>query len=178
MGRAGTNGHIEVHESLILVRIESRPRRCGERPLGAITMSSKITYSLVFLMLTALAPAQESQTPPQHAAATVAHLHDTMLDPTSFVIDSVFITKPNKRGNVSLCYAFRSHNKMGGYSDGRAVEDGDDHNRLSVYTADDGAGRFPGYDVGWFSPCKDRNIRHDLTAEVSSLAPTLYRKSK
>lgn len=112
----------------------------------------------------------------QHAAATVAHLHDSMLDPASFVLDGVFLTKPSKRGNVSMCYAFRSHNAMGGYAAGRAVEDGDDHNRLSVYTEGDGAGRYPGYDVGWFAPCKSKNIDREMTAEVLPLSLPLYRK--
>jgi hypothetical protein len=114
----------------------------------------------------------------RHAAETVANLHDLMLDPASFVIDSVFVTKPDKHGNVSYCYSFRSHNRMGGYSDGRAVEDGGDHGRLSVYNHDDGYGRFQGYDVGWVAPCKGKNLDKDLTDEAAGLAKTLYRKDK
>jgi hypothetical protein len=133
---------------------------------------------VVVLLLSVSAFASDSQTPAQHAAATVAHLHDTMLDPASFVLDRVFITKANRRGNVSVCYAFRSHNRMGGYSAGRAVEDGDDHNRLSIYTTDNGAGLFPGYDVGWVAPCKDKNIDREITAGVAALAPALYEKSR
>ena len=130
-----------------------------------------MTARLLPLLLLAL-----SQPDPQHAAAVAARLHDSMLDPASFVLDGVFITKPNKRGNVSVCYTFRSHNTMGGYSAGRAVEDGDDHNRLSVYTHDNGAGKYPGYDVGWVAPCKDKNLDREITAEVLALAPPLYRK--
>ena len=52
----------------------------------------------------------------KHAAETVAHLHDTMLDPASFVLDNVYVTKANKRGNRSLCYSFRSHKTLGGYA--------------------------------------------------------------
>jgi len=114
----------------------------------------------------------------QHAAAIVAHLHDTMSDPASFALDGVYLTKPSKRGNITVCYAFRSHNAMGGYTAGRAVEDGDDHNRLSVYTTDDGAGKYPGYDVGWFAPCKDKNIDREITAEVLPLASELYQKGR
>jgi len=33
----------------------------------------------------------------QHAAATVAHLHDTMLDPASFSLDGVYVTKASKK---------------------------------------------------------------------------------
>jgi len=114
----------------------------------------------------------------QHAAETVAHLHDTMLDPASFVLDGAFVTKTDKKGKRSVCYEFRSHNKMGGYSEGRAVEDGADDNRLSVYSEGNGAGGFQGYDVGWFAPCKSKNIAHDITAEVAALAPAQYRKTR
>jgi hypothetical protein len=130
----------------------------------------KILVLVLFAVLPSPAPDA------QHAAATVAHLHDTMLDPASFVLDGVYLTKPSKRGNVTVCYAFRSHNTMGGYTAGRAVEDGDDHNRLSVYTADNGEGRYAGYDVGWFAPCKEKNIDREITADVIPLAVPLYRK--
>jgi hypothetical protein len=60
--------------------------------------------------------ASSTQTAVQRAATAVAHLHDTMMDPASFVLDGVFIVKANRRGNVSVCNAFRSHNRMGGYS--------------------------------------------------------------
>ena len=113
----------------------------------------------------------------QHAAVTVAYLHDSMLDPASFVLDSVLITKPDKKGKISICYAFRSHNKMGGYSEGRAVEWGVDHNKLSVFSVDNGAGKYPGYDVGWMAPCKDKSIDREITASVSGIAPNLYKKT-
>lgn len=61
---------------------------------------------------------------------------------------------------------------------GRAVEDGDEHNRLSVYNHDDGYGKFQGYDVGWFAPCKDKSIDHEITADVAAIAPSLYKKSR
>jgi len=128
----------------------------------------------LLLVLFALLPSPETQ----HAAATVAHIHDTMLDPNSFVLDGVYLTKPSKRGNVTVCYTFRSQNKMGGYTAGRAAEDGDDHNHLSVYTVDNGAGKYPGYDVGWIAPCKDKNIDREITADVLPLAKALYRKER
>jgi len=134
-------------------------------------------------LLPELAPAQKFQSLDkpmlmEHAAATVAHLHDSMLDPASFVLDGAFLTKPDKRGNVSLCYAYRAHNTLGGYAEGRAVEDGADHNRLSIYNHDNGAGKFPGYDVGWFAPCKDKSIDREITADVAALASKLYKKSR
>jgi len=113
----------------------------------------------------------------QHAAETVARLHDEMLDPESFVLDSVWITKPDKRGLVSLCYSYRSHNHMGGYSEGVAVENGEDNNHLSTYPVGDD-GHTQGFDTGWFAPCKTKNLDRELTADVSAITPTLYKKTK
>ena len=67
---------------------------------------------------------------------------------------------------------------MGGYSDGRAVEDANDRLRLSTYTQDNGYGRFQGYDVGLIAPCKVKNIDRDITAGVATLATPLNRKTK
>ncbi|SFS07626.1 hypothetical protein SAMN05421771_1365 [Granulicella pectinivorans] len=136
-----------------------------------------------FLLLVVLAaehPMAISQSPGpdiHRVAANAARLHDTMLDPASFVLDAVYLTKPSKRGNVSVCYEYRSHNTMGGYSAGRAVEDGDDHNRLSTYTAAE-SGRYPGYNVGWVAPCKSKNLDREITADVAPLAVALYRKER
>jgi hypothetical protein len=149
--------------------------------MGLQTSAKKNSMKTILFALFVSAVAMTQSPVPttvQHAAETVAHLHDTMLDPASFALDGVYVTKANKRGNVSVCYAFRSHNAMGGYSAGRAVEDGDDHGRLSVLSEDNGAGRYQGYDVGWVAPCKDKNIDKEITAEVAALAPSLYRKSK
>lgn len=131
----------------------------------------------------AQAPATQSPTV-QHAAEVVAHLHDTMLDPASFVLDGVYTTKvtrpPNKHniGQAVYCFAFRSHNTMGGYSAERATEDpGLDHGRLQIVQSDIN-GDFRGYDMGLFgyAPCKAKNIDRDITADVAAIAPTLYKK--
>jgi hypothetical protein len=136
--------------------------------------------SIFALMFAVLAGASSAQVdgPKQHAATTVAHLHDSMLDPASFVLDGAYVTKPNKKGAVSYCYVFRSHNTMGGYSEGRAVEDGSDHNDLSVYSHPAETGGWVGYDVGWVAPCKAKNIEREITADVATLAQTLYKKTK
>lgn len=139
----------------------------------------KVSVIAVVVLASLVVPAQSvSDESTQHAAQTVAQLHDSMLDPASFVLDAAYVTKPNKHGAVSYCYEFRSHNKMGGYSEGRAVEDGGDHGRLSVYDypAEDGA--WLGYDTGWVAPCKRKNIDRELTAGVTALAPSLYRKTR
>jgi hypothetical protein len=134
----------------------------------------KCLFALTLLVMSASAQTDDAVA---HAAATVAHIHDTMLDPASFVLDGAFVTKPDKHGNVSYCYEFRSHNRMSGYSEGRAVEDGSDHGRLSILTpADDGA--FLGYDTGWVAPCKSKNIAKDITQAVAAAAPALYQKSR
>lgn len=158
------------------------PRYDGEhsadREASATKGNMKKILVLAFVASLAFAQSPGTDEPVRHSAATVAHIHDSMLDPASFVLDGAYVTKPNKRGNVSFCYAFRSHNAMGGYAEGRAVEDGDDHNRLSIYNHDDEYGKFQGYDVGWIAPCKEKNIDRDITGEVSPLATALYRKSR
>ena len=111
----------------------------------------------------------------QHAAASVAHLHDSMLDPASFALDAALVSKPDKHGAVSFCYAFRSHNAMGGYAEGRAIEKGGEH--LTIVPLSSG-GTWIAYDVGWGAPCKAKNIDRDITADVNLLAPTLYKKTK
>jgi hypothetical protein len=120
----------------------------------------------------------------QHAAATVASLHDSMLDPASFVLDGAYVTKPIHRSadkehkdKPTYCYAYRSHNTMGGYTEGRAYEDPLDHGRLQVvHASPDGA--FMGYDTGWIAPCKAKNIDRDITPSVAQLAATMYKKTR
>ena len=120
----------------------------------------------------------DAKTLTNHAAATVASLHDSMLDPASFVLDGVFVSKPNRQGQISLCYAFRSHNTLGGYAEGRATEGGlNAHGGLEmVPVSEDGA--WLGYDTGWIAPCKAKNIDREITADVSPLAEARYKKTK
>lgn len=138
------------------------------------------TSALVLIVLASLSVSAQSVSDEtvKHAAQTVAHLHDSMLDPASFVLDAAYVTKPDKHGAVSYCYEFRSHNQMGGYSEGKAVEDGSDHGRLSVYDHRAETGGWVGYDTGWVAPCKKKNIDRELTAGVVALAPPLYQKNK
>jgi hypothetical protein len=142
---------------------------------------------IICVVLLWAAPAAFAQDPEtERAAATVARLHDTALDPASFVLDGVYVTKvtrpPNKHniGQAVYCYAYRAHNTMGGYSAARATEDpGLEHGRLQIIQADRN-GDFPGYDTGLFgyAPCKTKNIDRDITADVAALAPSLYKKTK
>lgn len=119
----------------------------------------------------------DSVTLVQHAAATTAHLHDDALDPASFVLDGVFVTKPDRKGNISVCYEYRAHNKMGGYSAGRAVDWGADKGRLSIYPVDS-SDRVSGYNAGFIAPCKLKNIDREITKNVAALAPSLYKKER
>jgi hypothetical protein len=135
---------------------------------------TKMWLLLVALAVTGAASAQSTT---EHAAATVANIHDTMLDPASFVLDGAYTTKPDKKGAVSYCYAFRAHNAMGGYAEARAVEWVADKGRLSFVNAAN-TGAFLGYDAGWVSPCKSKNIDRDITADVAALAQSLYKKAK
>jgi hypothetical protein len=143
-----------------------------------MNMRASILLVFVSAWTVGAAPQSPGDDAVQHAAKTVAHLHDTMLDPASFVLDAAFITKPNKHGEVSYCYAFRSHNRAGGFTDARATEDANDHLRLSTYTQDDGYGKFQGYDVGFIAPCKAKNIDREITGEVIAVASMLHQKSK
>ena len=80
---------------------------------------------------------------------------------------------------VSPCFEYRSHNAMGGYGEGRAVEDGSDHNRLSTFQAPDENGHFPGYNMGWGAQCKEKNIERDITSDVKAAAPErMYQKAR
>lgn len=151
--------------------------------------------TLLILLAAFAAIAQAADTdddPVHHAAKTVAHLHDSMLNPAAFELDAVYVTKPHeireeKKGlwgkghvigtYVNFCYVYTTHNRMGGSSESRAIEDGSDNNRLSIVT-DDGSGKFVGYDAGETAPCKAEEIDREITKDVAALAATLYQESK
>ena len=101
-----------------------------------------------------------------HAAATVAQIHDGMLNPPTFVLDSVFLTKLTPRGRSahvpSICYSYRAQNAMGGMSAGLSVEDA--------------GGRVRTFDADFL--CQSKKIARDITKEVAAAAPALYRKDK
>jgi len=132
--------------------------------------------TLALALLLVFAPSVSAQTPAQapdpiqHAAQTVAHLHDTALSPSSFVLEGVYLTKPSN-GKVNYCYAFSSKDKSGDSLETRAAEHGP-KNTLSVFTETNGAGKYFGYDDGLKAPCTDKNIARDITSEVHALAPT------
>ena len=134
--------------------------------------------SLLLLLVLQAQAGQPSSDTAADVSVYVARVHDSLLDPASFVLDNAYVTKPTKRGTVNYCIEFRAHNKLGGYTEGRAVVDGDDHKRLSLYNLDDGYGHFQGYDTGWVAPCKQRNIDRGVKAEVEALAPALYQKTR
>jgi len=139
----------------------------------------KRLFAVALSVLIATAAAQSPNDDAiRHAAATVAHIHDEMNDPASFLLDRAYITKPNKHGAVSYCYEFRGHNQEGGYSDARAVENANDHLHLSVYSRPNSGGVWLDYDAGVSAPCKKKNIDRDITLPVSDLAPALYRRAK
>lgn len=133
--------------------------------------------ALSLLMVTAAAQSPNNDDAVRHAAATVAHIHDRMNDPASFLLDGAYVTKPNQHGAVSYCYEFRGRNRQGEYSEGRAVEDAKDHLHLSICRRT-ATGVWLGYDTGLGAPCKKKNIDRDITLPVSDLAPALYKESK
>jgi len=138
---------------------------------------------VVILAFATVTTAQAPTTEITHAAEVVAHIHDTMLDPPSFVLDAVYVTKPNRvgdkehKGRPTFCYAFRSHNAMGGYSQGAAYEDPVLHGQLTFVSLD-GDGDALGYNEGWVAPCKAKNLDRDITADVLAIAPALYKKTR
>ncbi len=131
--------------------------------------------ALALALLLGFAPSVPAQTPApdpvQHAKATVAHLRNTALDPSSFVLENVYITKPSKYGRINYCYAFNSKDKSGDSLETRAAEHGP-QNTLSVFTETDGAGMYIGYDAGLRPPCSKEKIAREITSEVNGLAPS------
>lgn len=134
----------------------------------------KLLAVMLCLMSSAVVLAEDNQDVVSKAADAVATLHDSMLDPASFVLDSVYVTKANKKGEVDLCFEYRAHNRMGGYSQGLAlVEKG----KLNTYIPNaDGYATW--YNTGFSAPCKTKNLDRDITKEVMKVAPTLYKKDK
>ena len=122
-----------------------------------------LRFALCFALCFALRGAW-GETPEtiSRAVTAVNHINGAMLDPTSFVLEQALTTLPDKHG-VYLCFAFRSHNTMGGFSDGRAWLSPD--NRLRLFQADRD-GHFVGYDEGWVDPCRSKRIAEDITAAV------------
>lgn len=144
---------------------------------AAFLMKTSVLVSIATASLVVTAQLAKDEAV-EHAAHTTAHLHDSMLDPASFILDAAYVTKPNKHGEVSYCYEFRSHNRMGGYSEGKAVEDSGDQGHLSVYDHPAETGGWVGYDTGWVAPCKRKNLIREVTAEVVARAPSLYQKTR
>jgi hypothetical protein len=154
---------------------------------------------MVGVMSCGMAAAQSNDKLIQHAAVTVAGLHDSMLDPASFVLDGVYITKPHdirqrKNGGwskgpviahyVSLCYTYRSHNRMGGYGEGTFFEDGGDYKKYPLLTTiEDPNAKISSYNGGvrtamGADDCTPNRIDKDITADVAPLAATLYKKTR
>ncbi|MGO9084140.1 MAG: hypothetical protein ACLQBK_02855 [Candidatus Sulfotelmatobacter sp.] len=148
-------------------------------------MKSLIAVIVITLALVGSALTQADSTVIQRAAVTVTRIHDKMLDPDSFVLDGVYTAAGNdikcegfgcrhkiKTPVTVLCFAFRSHNRMGGYSEGRAYlyphAKGDDFRIFSEVSN----GEFQGYDEGWGAPCGAKQITAEITTEVrAALAP-------
>jgi hypothetical protein len=91
-----------------------------------------------------------------------------MKDPESFVLESVTLQKPNKKGESNICYFFRAHNSYGGYG-GTAEATLNSKGIVKVITAAAGRG---GMLDAMEDPCKPKLRTADITAEVlASLKP-------
>jgi len=136
----------------------------------------KRTLYLLTLAAAMLTPAfaEEQPTIIKRAAAQVPVLRSRMNDPESFVLGRVFITRPDKHGDVTVCYEFRSHNAMGGYGRGlRALLSAKDN--LRIFEPDPENDFYFGYDKLPFKggPCSAQYTDRDITAEVkAALAET------
>ena len=134
-----------------------------------MTHNSVARFALCFALCFALTGAW-GETPEtiSRAVTAVNHINGAMLDPTSFVLEQALTTLPDKHG-VYLCFAFRSHNTMGGFSDGRAWLSPDNRLRLFQYDSQaDSDGHIVGYDEGWIDPCRSKRIAEDITAAVKA----------
>jgi hypothetical protein len=126
--------------------------------------------ALVLIAICVATAAAQSPNP----SATVARIHDGMMAPASFVLDGVYLTKPDKKGAVTVCVAFRAANSVGGMAEGRATDDGKDFEIIRQSEV----GSFQGYDTGWVRPCTAKKIDRDVTADVAATAPALYKKTR
>ena len=147
--------------------------------------------ALILGLLFSFAEKTPLPTPPhdgvvQAAAAYVAKLHDSMLDPSSFVVDNVFVSQPNKlyeshgmfRGKlagsyVNICVSVRSHNTMGGYS-AQEYKLVASKGEPALYVLDD-----PNTQLGIQSfPNTVCNRPTDIKDDVVPIAESLYKKAK
>jgi len=95
----------------------------------------------------------------QRAAAAVVKIQGQMLDPGSFALDDVWTSREHKRDDANiLCFTFRSHNHMGGFSEGKAYLRG--LGLMEIFSAEE-----PGW--SWLRLCKGKE--NDITVEVKTL---------
>ncbi len=139
-------------------------------------MKRLISITVLGLAMVGSAFAQTDVATAARAAATVTKIQSGMLDPESFRLDGVYTSKYKTvikgqgfhRQEVEiLCFAYRSHNHMGGYSEGRAYLMA---NKLELFSGPpEDNGTFLGYDNnGWGdAPCKAKKLT-DITAEVKA----------
>jgi hypothetical protein len=155
-----------------------------------------LVFSTVVCSMCVLISAAQEQDAPNRAgvvhtaAVFVAGLHDSMLDPASFVVDNVYVSAPQKlyesrgirgRGRVvgsyvNVCVLVRSHNRMGGYTseEDDLVAD-KNHPELYVVNSPDaqiGVASFGGFG----NPCK--HMGADITPDVVAAAEALYKKTR
>lgn len=121
----------------------------------------------VLVLISTLVPAVAQTNPAniKRAATGAVTLRGMMKDPDSFVLESVFLQKPNKHGVSDVCYFYRSHNSFGGYGGtGEARLDSKDY--VEVITVDDMMDALT-------DPCRPSKQLENITTEVlTALKPT------
>jgi len=102
----------------------------------------------------------------QRAADGAVTLRGMMKDPDSFVLEGVFLMRPNKHGISDVCYFYRSHNSYGGYG-GTGEARLNSKDRVEVIEKSDTAG---GSIIDAINdPCKASREARDITIPVKTI---------
>jgi hypothetical protein len=135
----------------------------------------KHTLRLLAVTAAIVSASAFAQTNPavQQAVNAVPAIRAQMNDPDSFVLISVFQTKPRTKktngfvvGEYDICYVFRSHNAMGGYGSPRGAVQVWSYKKAEK----DGEILFLETLSGSFfsGECEPKNVGVDLTTEVKA----------
>ncbi len=130
--------------------------------MAEVVKKMKRVALFVLVLVSTLVPAVAQTNPAniKRAASGAVTLRGMMKDPDSFVLESVFLQKPNKHGVSDVCYFYRSHNSFGGYGDtGEARLDS--KGWMEIITSDNVLDDLT-------DPCRPGKQLADITTEVST----------
>ena len=124
----------------------------------------KLTITLVALTFAVSGFAQVDQQTAHRAAEGAVRLRSMMKDPDSFVLESVYLLKADKKGSSEICYYYNAKNSYGGYTNGgeaQLLKNG----RIYDIDAETRNNSF----FALFDPCKPAKRVADLTADVIAI---------